>query len=316
MPAYHDHSSGRSCQSRAAFSLVELLVVVAILMACASLALPAMQAARESSKMAVCANNLKQIGIAHAGYVGKYRSGMPAYDWRRNILPEMEDNRRSLLCPGDLRSELYDINEYSVYIVNNKRTIPLEPGPWCAVGDPVFCETFTGVKRKTADSYFLVFEDMAYNTPFDGVILVEPLPQGGSRLTHVGSNPHSYTHQLRDPKGAIIANPFDKGFTWAVQGIRTSYGVNSRSVRFTTDQFKVLALEYATPVADVVGPTATGTITWWRDVGARHGGSLNVVYGDGRVAGIHPVEIDPTVPTIHDFSWCPLIDDKLLLAPH
>ena len=300
---------------RAAFSLVELLVVIAIIAVLASLALPALQASREASRTAVCANNLKQVGIGHTSYVAKYRRGMPAYDWRVNVLPEMENNRRSLLCPGDGRNELYDINEFAVYIVNNKRTIPLEPGPWCALGDPEFCEQFTKVKRKTADSYFLVFEDMAYNSPFDGVILVEPLAQGGSKLTHVGGNPHSYIHQLRDPKGTIIANPFGKGFTWNVQGIRTSYAINPRSARFTTDQFKVLALEYATPVADVVGPTATGTITWWRDVGRRHVGRLNVLYGDGRVDLVDPAEIDPTSPKVHDFSWCPIIDEKLQLTP-
>jgi prepilin-type N-terminal cleavage/methylation domain-containing protein/prepilin-type processing-associated H-X9-DG protein len=300
--------------SRRAFSLVELLVVIAIISALASLGLPAVQSAREASRTATCANNLKQIGIAHAGYVGKYRSGMPAYDWRGNVLPEMENNRRALLCPGDTRTELYDINEYAIYIVNNKRTIPLQPGPWCAIGEPEFCEEFTKVKRPTPESYFLVFEDMAYNTPFDGVILVEPLAQGGSKLTHVGGNPHSYIHQLRDPKGVTIANRFGKGFSWTVQGIRTSYAINSRSARFTTDQFKVLALEYATPVADVVGPTATGTITWWRDVGSRHVGRLNVVYGDGRVALVDPAEIDPTDARIHDFAWCPLIDEKLLLT--
>ena len=300
---------------RRGFSLVELLMVVAILVLLVSLALPALQASRESARTSVCLNNMKQIGIAHAGYVGKYRSGMSAYDWRRNLLPELEDNRRILICPGDARTELYDINEYSVYIVNNKRTIPLEPGPWCSIGEPVFCEQFSGVKRPTPDSYFLVFEDMAYNSPFDGMILVEPLSQGGSRLTHVGGNPHSYVHQLRDPKGNIIANPFGKGFTWTVQGIRTSYGMNSRSSRFTTDLFKVLALEYATPVADVVGPTATGTITWWKDVGQRHVGRVNVVYADGRVDSVDPATIDPTSAAMHDFSWCPLIDEKLLLAP-
>ncbi len=305
----------RNTPHRSGFSLVEMLIVVAIIAAVASLGLPAVQASREAARSTTCANNLKQVGIGHASYVGKYRTGMPAYDWRTNVLPEMENNRRSLLCPGDSRTELYDINEFAVYIVNNKRTIPLQPGPWCAIGDPEFCEQFANVKRKTADSYFLVFEDMAYNSPFDGVILVEPLAQGGSKLTHVGGNPHSYIHQLRDPKGTIIANPFDKGFTWTVQGIRTSYAISSRSARFTTDQFKVLALEYATPVADVVGPTATGTITWWENVSPRHGGRLNVVYGDGRVATVDAAEIDPTSATIHDFSWCPTIDTKLMLLP-
>jgi len=68
-------------------------------------------------------------------------------------------------------------------------------------------------------------------------------------------------------------------------------------------------------VADVVGPTATGTITWWRDVGVRHAGRLNVLYGDGRVDLVDPAEIDPTSPKVHDFSWCPIIDEKLLLSP-
>jgi hypothetical protein len=148
---------------------------------------------------------------------------------------------------------LFDINDYAVYIVNNKRTIPLEPGPWCALGDTAFCEQFSGIKLPTPDSFFLVYEDMAYNSPFDGMILAQPLPQGAWKLSHVGSNPHGYRHQLRDPLGAIIADPFKKGFTWNVQGIPTSYGMNSRSARFTTDPYKVLVLDYGTPVADVVG---------------------------------------------------------------
>lgn len=306
---------GRGRRTRLAFSLIEVLVVIAVVAILAALLLPALQAARGASRKSTCANNLRQVGIAHAGYVGKHRAGMPAHDWRRLVLLEMEDNRRTLLCPSDLRNDLYDINEYAIYIVNNKRTIPLEPGPWCAIGDPEFCEQFARIKRPTPDSYFLVFEDMAYNSPFDGVILVQPLPQGSWKLTHVGSNPHAYRHQLKDPRGAVIADPFAKGFSWSVQGIRTSFGMNARAARFTTDPYKVLVVEYATPVVDVVGPTATGTIGWWRDVGNRHDGLVNVLYGDGRVAQVDPAAIDPTSPKLHDEAWCPTIDEKLLLAP-
>jgi len=181
---------------------------IAILSTVMSLALPALQAARESSRTATCAAHLKQIGIAHAAHVARNRAGMAASDWRRNVLMDMEGSRPSLLCPTDARNDLFDINDYAVYIVNNKRTIPLEPGPWCALGDPAFCEQFSGIKRPTPDSFFLVFEDMAYNSPFDGMILAQPLPQGAWKLTHVGSNPHSYRHQLRDPLGVIIADPF------------------------------------------------------------------------------------------------------------
>lgn len=99
------------------FTLVEMLVLLAIIGILTTLLIPSLTRARETSRSSVCLSNLKQVGVASYSYATENRGIFRiAYDkwwnqkfWEGDYLPREES---AMTCPslqfnGDWSSESY-----------------------------------------------------------------------------------------------------------------------------------------------------------------------------------------------------------------
>jgi prepilin-type N-terminal cleavage/methylation domain-containing protein len=91
-----------------AFTLIEMLTVIAIIAILAAILIPSLSAGRERSRRAYCQNNLNQIGKALMGYVNDNRDKLPPVSrngtesaWDLDIIPYLNYQTNVFQCPSD-----------------------------------------------------------------------------------------------------------------------------------------------------------------------------------------------------------------------
>ena len=103
------------------FTLVEILVVIAIIGVLVALLMPAVQAAREAARRTTCTNNMKQLGLAILNYHDVFRVFPPSSTsdveqggWISNPASRHLHSWRALILPFAEQGPLHATIDFSV----------------------------------------------------------------------------------------------------------------------------------------------------------------------------------------------------------
>jgi prepilin-type N-terminal cleavage/methylation domain-containing protein len=145
---HHDQTPGGDVAARGhhrggAFTLIELLVVIAIIAILAALLLPALSAAKEKGKRALCSGNLRQIGVACTMYADDHDGFFPmaAWDdgWKQQNPIKLDDSLLSEAAElgfttKNPNAQGGDNMSPSVWTCPNRPTLPANGGAAWALG--------------------------------------------------------------------------------------------------------------------------------------------------------------------------------------
>jgi prepilin-type N-terminal cleavage/methylation domain-containing protein/prepilin-type processing-associated H-X9-DG protein len=178
-------------KSRKGFTLVELLVVIAVIGILIALLLPAIAATRDGARAVVCKSNLRQIGLSLHTYAEGHGGRFPWTEhsdedksWIVTLSPYLEDVDAVRVCPEDPLGLEWMTNEIkgSSYGINN------------FVADPEV-EGYSGSLRKLRDASRLVV-----------LFEADPEREGAHGTDHI------HCSQFYSPVYKMLGKVFEMGF--------------------------------------------------------------------------------------------------------
>ena len=316
---------------RRAFTVVELLVVVAIIALLVTLMMPSLTTARDLSRATVCRHNLEQIGrgfVAAASDHGKFTNPEVYPDARAwpGIPYQYVPQDRIFLCPEDTPGD-WDVIAGLEYVADwgSNPVFPFTDGhrgpavKICSRGrrgsdeyggfwDYVFEENYQyehGCEFWNQRTWHPNGPDFSDN---DGVFRIYDNHPSRGRLLRLhyytcslGNRATLFDKGLFNPEGTLLGL---QGSEVVLQAFYTSYGINRNVNRVEVALDTVVLMDYMHEnsdksfIADPQSPRTNARL----NLSGRHLGKINVLRADGAVQSVSPAQL---YPASNPDAWSP-----------
>lgn len=302
---------------RHGFTLVELLVVIAVIGILMALLMPAVQAAREASRRTACKNRLHQLGLATHNYEQTHKTlptgsdSKPYADNPSNAHTFYRWSTLAYLAPYLEQDATVQRLRLDLPLYNNLQVTP-ENAAGAAARIPTFlCPS--DVELPTADGFgptsfaACTGTGSGGGTPFDGDgaffvnshLRLARVTDGASHTAAfsesvLGAGQENHSDAARVDRQSMYAFVFTTPLTEAACQAATKWNVtNRRGFAWVNGEFRCTLYNHYFPPnvdrCDCIANRLTGSLQvryapyGWRAARSRHPGGVNVLLLDGSV---------------------------------
>lgn len=292
---------GASRGARHGFTLVEMLVVIAIIVMLAGLLLPAISSARESARSAQCQSNLRQIAFAAMQYSEVHDGVLPPFKIKGEVdvpiqvgdgadFVEVDEPRWPTLLSSYLEGT-FDFEQYRNLLTQQTRTddsfVPVNNGVFVCPDAP---ERTT--IRNLGYGYNYQFLGNTRPKHFDDPSTLPGMEHANFPVSFSKVAVQSRTVAFADAMGSAGELPFNQRLPYSgAERLIDSLGNHG----YTLDPPRSYTLDGTDFTNAHYGPSECTPNSRMCPVEPRHRGRTNVVFLDGHTASMTPQELGYSV---------------------